>query len=171
MPKLNNKKIFAGSSLVIRLVLGAIWLVAGLIKLLDLNQSIIAVRAYHLLPYALTTVVGYGLPIIEVLIGILLLAGLRTRIVSTLSAILFVVFIFGIASVWYRGIAIDCGCFGGGGENANAFANYPWEIARDVLLAGCSVFLIFYKKPTLFSVDSLLKPIAFTELKADQMES
>ncbi len=45
-------------------------------------------------------------------------------------------FIIGIASVWARGITIDCGCFGGGGYDADAASQYPWEIARDVGLAG-----------------------------------
>ena len=31
-----------------------------------------------------------------------------------------------------RGISIDCGCFGDGGPDPDAIGRYPWEIARDV---------------------------------------
>ena len=53
--------------------------------------------------------------------------------------VLFVAFIIGIASVWARGINIDCGCFGGGGADPDAASQYPWEIARDVGLLAASL--------------------------------
>ena len=58
--------------------------------------------------------------------------GLLTRAMAAVSALLFVAFIIGIASAWARGLEIDCGCFGGGGQLDGASAKYPGEIARDV---------------------------------------
>ena len=60
--------------------------------------------------------------------------GLLTRGAAVVSGLLFVAFIIGIASVWARGISIDCGCFGGGGYDPDAMSKYPWEIARDAAL-------------------------------------
>ena len=49
-----------------------------------------------------------------------------------------VVFIIGISQAWARGLTIDCGCFGGGGNIAAAQTQYPQEIARDVGLWPCA---------------------------------
>ena len=54
-------------------------LVAGALKVVDPQASVAAVRAYELLPTGLETLVGWGLPFVEVALGLLLLAGLGTR--------------------------------------------------------------------------------------------
>ena len=69
------------------------------------------------------------------------------------------VFIIGIASVWARGITIDCGCFGGGGYDADAASQYPWEIARDVGLLVLSAYLVWLGR-TRLALDNLLFPDA-----------
>lgn len=126
-----------------RLLVGGVWLVAGLLKLPDLASSVRAVRAYQLLPEAVVPAVGYALPILEVVVGLLLLMGLLVRGAAAVSGVLFVAFIAGIASAWARGLQIDCGCFGGGGYNANAAEEYPWEIARDLGLLLASAWLVW----------------------------
>src|SRR4029079_10722390 len=87
-------------------------------------------QAHRLLPYDLTHVVGYGLPLLEILVGVLLVLGLFTRPAAVVGGVLMVVFIAGIVSVWVRGLSIDCGCFGGGGEIGAAGRNgrYAAEI-------------------------------------------
>lgn len=90
----------------------------------------LAVEAYRLLPDGLITPVGVGLPILEIVLAALLLAGFATRFSGALSGLLMVVFIAGIASAWARGLKIDCGCFGGGGEVSDP--PYLSEIVRDL---------------------------------------
>jgi uncharacterized membrane protein YphA (DoxX/SURF4 family) len=141
--------------LVLRLVVGCVWIVAGALKLPDPAQSVAAVRAYQLLPGDLVTPVGQLLPVIEIVIGVMLVIGLLTRGAAVLSALLFLAFIVGIASVWARGINIDCGCFGGGGADPDAASSYPWEIWRDVLLLAASGF-VAWLPATRLSLDNLL---------------
>ncbi len=141
--------------LIARLVIGGVWIVAGAIKLPDPAQSVAAVRAYQLLPSSIVPTVGQLLPVIEVVIGLLLVLGLLTRFAAVASAILFVAFIIGIASAWARGIEIDCGCFGGGGVDPDAASKYPWEIARDVALLLASIFVAWLPS-TRLALDSLL---------------
>jgi uncharacterized membrane protein YphA (DoxX/SURF4 family) len=128
-----------------RIVLGAVWIVAGSAKVTDLAGSVRAVRAYRLLPEGAAQVVGAGLPVVEIALGVLLLAGLGTRIAAAISSGLFIVFIVGIASAWARGLRIDCGCFGGGGDlGRQADPAYGIELARDfglLLLAALVVAL------------------------------
>lgn len=128
--------------LLARVVTGGVWIVAGALKLPDPAASVRAVRAYDLLPEAVVPTVGHLLPVVEVVVGVLLVLGLLTRPAAVVSSLLFVAFIVGIASAWARGMSIDCGCFGGGGFDADARDKYPGEIARDVALLAASVWLV-----------------------------
>ncbi len=138
--------------LLARLATGGVWIVAGVLKLPDPAASVRAVRAYDLLPEAVVPTVGHLLPVVEVLVGVLLVAGLLTRPVAVVSSLLFVAFVVGIASAWARGMSIDCGCFGGGGFDADARDRYPWEIARDLVLLAASLWLVI-RPSTRFSLD------------------
>ena len=143
--------------LIARLVTGGVWIVAGALKVTDPASSIAAVRAYELLPGSLVEPVGTTLPAVELVVGLALVVGAFTRGAAAVSALLFAAFIIGIASVWARGIEIDCGCFGGGGPKKDAAASYPWEIARDVALLAASCYLVVVRR-TRFAVDNLLFP-------------
>lgn len=131
--------------LIARLVVGGVWIVAGALKLADPYESVRAVRAYQLLPEAVVPTVGHLLPVLEIVVGLMLILGLLTRAAAAVSALLFLAFVIGIASVWVRGIEIECGCFGGGGAKAGAAALYPWEIARDAGLFALSAFLVWLR--------------------------
>ncbi|WP_436701175.1 MauE/DoxX family redox-associated membrane protein [Nocardioides sp. BYT-33-1] len=138
-----------------RLVAGGVWIVAGGLKITEPDASIAAVRAYQLLPSSLAEIVGLALPAVELVVGLALVLGVFARGAAVISALLFAAFIVGIASVWARGIEIDCGCFGGGGAKAGASSAYPWEIARDVALLAASLLVAFVRR-TRLSLDSLL---------------
>jgi uncharacterized membrane protein YphA (DoxX/SURF4 family) len=137
-----------------RLVVGGVWIVAGWLKLPDPAASVRAVRAFDLLPEAIVPTVGHGLPILEIIVGVMLVAGAGTRVAAAVSFVLQVAFIIGIASAWARGLQIECGCFGGGGTAANASDKYPWDIARDTGLAALSLLLFFFPR-TALSADRL----------------
>jgi len=125
--------------LLVRLGLAAVWLVSGAIKVSDLNQTYIAVQAYDLLPGSVSSLVAGALPFLELALGALLLLGLGTRLTAIVSIVVLVAFIGAVAQSWARGLTIDCGCFGGGGQVAPGETQYPQEIARDLgflLLAG-----------------------------------
>lgn len=123
----------------VRIGLAVVWAWAGLAKISDPAAAAQAVRVYRLLPEALVKPFGYGLPFLELALALLLLVGLGTRIAAVISGVLLLVYIGSIASVWARGISIDCGCFGGGGAVAASKTQYWQEILRDcgfLLLSG-----------------------------------
>lgn len=156
-----------------RAVLGGVLLAAGLLKVGALGESVNAVMAYRILPYELVAPVGVTLPFVEIVLGALLLAGLYTRLAGLGGALLMAAFIVGIASAWARGLALDCGCFGGGGEidAATAFGAYPWEIARDVGLLACGAWLVAFPR-TPWAVDNLrLPPVADHDADAEPAAS
>jgi uncharacterized membrane protein YphA (DoxX/SURF4 family) len=126
-----------------RLLLGAVWLVAGASKITDLDASVRAVRAYRLLPETAAQVVGAGLPVVELLLGVLLVLGTGVRAAAAVSALLMLAFVVGIASAWARGLRVDCGCFGSGGElAAGQDPDYGPELARDAALTVIALLLV-----------------------------
>lgn len=139
-----------------RLGLAAVWLIAGGTKVGDLAASGRAVNAYRVMPYELATVIGAALPFVELALGVLLLIGLATRLAAGVSAALLLVFITGIASAWGRGLSIDCGCFGSGGQLAAGQApSYLPEILRDLGFLALAGFLLIWPR-TPVSVDGWL---------------
>jgi uncharacterized membrane protein YphA (DoxX/SURF4 family) len=141
-----------------RLVVGGVWVVAGALKLPDPAGNVRSVRAYQLLPETVVPVVGHALPIVEILLGTCLLLGVLTRLSAVVSALLLTAFVIGIASVWARGLSIECGCFGGGGGVAgDPRPAYAWEIARDLGLLLLSGWLV--RRPrTPVALDNVLLP-------------
>lgn len=139
-----------------RLGLAAVWLYAGATKVGDLAASGRAVNAYQVMPYEVATAVGAALPFVELALGVLLLIGLATRLGAGVSAVLLVVFVAGIASAWARGLAIDCGCFGTGGElPPGQSPSYLPEILRDLGFLALAGFLLLRPRTPL-SVDGAL---------------
>ena len=129
-------------STVARLVLGGVLLVAGALKVADPQASVTAVRAYELLPGGLVTVVGWGLPFLEAVLGVFLLAGIAVRPTALAAGLLMVVFIAAVASAAARGLSIDCGCFGGGGRVPPGQTAYAAEIVRDLGLLALAGWLV-----------------------------
>lgn len=121
-----------------RLVLGGLFLYAGLIKAGDVTAFARDVAAYELLPYALNYLVAATLPYVEIVAGALLVANRHVRAASLLLAVLTVVFMGAIVSVLLRGLEVDCGCFGGSGATPPGLA-----LLRDFVILGLA-HLTFY---------------------------
>lgn len=138
-----------------RLVVGIVLLAAGALKIGNIPGMELAISAYQLFPYSVIQVLAYVVPFSEILLGVLLLVGLFTRLSAIASALLFLSFIVGIASAWARGLSLDCGCFGGGGEIDPAETKYFEEILRDFGLLALCVWLSVRPR-SLFSVDQWL---------------
>ena len=132
---------------VARLVLGTVWIIAGASKIGDLAASGRAVNAYRLLPYDGATFLGAVLPFLEIALGVLLIIGLATRLSAVVSAMLLGAFIIGIASAWIRGLRIDCGCFGGGGDlAADQRPQYLSATIRDIVLFALAGYLAVFPR-------------------------
>lgn len=128
----------------VRLALAGILAAAGVAKLVQPLVALQAVAAYELLPSSLVPVVGYGLPLLEVAMALLLAAGLLTRWVAVGTAGLMAMFIAAVASAWARGLSIDCGCFGGGGQVEPGQTAYLSEILRDLGFIALAVWLVIF---------------------------
>jgi uncharacterized membrane protein YphA (DoxX/SURF4 family) len=119
---------------VARALLGVVFVYAGVLKLPDPAAAERAVRAYRLLSESLVAAAAFGLPVVEIAVGLALLAGVFVRTAAVATSVMLALYIAAIASVWARGLSIDCGCFGNGGQVAAGATHYPTEIARDAAL-------------------------------------
>lgn len=167
MPDLRRARLPDLVGLLVRLVLGIVLVMAGALKVGHPETSARSVRAYQLLPFDVAGYVGYALPILEIAVGVLLVLGLFTRASAVIGGVLISAFALGIASAWARGLSIDCGCFGHGGTIAASQTQYPQEIARDVGLLACAIWLTL-RPHTAYGLDRLLFPRANPSLTADE---
>ena len=127
---------------VARLALGAIWIWASLSKLHDPRRFVQTVRAYDATPEWLSKAIGYGMPVLELCLGVLLVLGIVTRLAAAASAGLFLVFLIGLIQAAARGLELSCGCFGGGG--ATTSTSYTLDILRDVGLLALALFVVVW---------------------------
>jgi uncharacterized membrane protein YphA (DoxX/SURF4 family) len=141
-------------STLLRLVLAGVFAASGLLKVASPTESVRAVQAYDLLPYDLARSVGYALPFLEIAIALLLVVGLATRFAAGVAAVLLVAFIGAVGSAWARGLTIDCGCFGGGGQVAAGETRYLPEIGRDIALLAAAGWLVWRPRSRL-SIDHI----------------
>jgi uncharacterized membrane protein YphA (DoxX/SURF4 family) len=146
MNKSHLEKLAPWFGLVARLTLGGVLIMAGYLKFDELDKSQMAVRAYEMLPVSLANFIGLVLPFAELFMGLLLILGAATRFMGILSALLMLVFVIGISQAWARGLSIDCGCFGGGGQVEPGEANYLTPLLRDAGLAALGIYLFLYPR-------------------------
>lgn len=122
----------------LRLGLGGLFLVAGVLKLDDPVAFAVEITNYRL-GAALAPYLAPTLPVIEIVAGLALVAGPRPwrHAAALLIAGMMAVFTVAVTAAVVRGINIDCGCFGGGSGPVT------WgTVARDlVLLAGATTLL------------------------------
>jgi uncharacterized membrane protein YphA (DoxX/SURF4 family) len=124
-----------------RILLGGVLLLAGYLKAKSPAEAQMAVRAYKLLPISVANIFGLALPWLEIGGGILLIAGLAVRYSAIFGGLLMLLFVGAISQAWARGLSIDCGCFGGGGQVAAGHTKYLQEILRDLGLTLTAIFL------------------------------
>jgi uncharacterized membrane protein YphA (DoxX/SURF4 family) len=119
-----------------RLLLAAIFLVSAMGKSLDLSASAWAVHAYDLLPPGMSLAVGTVLPALEAAIGAALLLGFWTEAAALWALALGAVFAAGNVTVWIRGTAVDCHCFG----ELFRLGDHPaWALALDGVILGLAL--------------------------------
>ena len=155
------KKYLPWIGLVARLVLGGTLIVAGYLKFDELDKSQMAVRAYELLPIPLANFMGVFLPFFEIAVGILLVLGAGTRLSALASGLLMFAFMIGISQAWARGLSIDCGCFGGGGQVEPGEADYLTPLLRDTGLTLLALYLTLFPH-TKFGLDKEPKSLTQT---------
>lgn len=95
-----------------RIILGFVFIYAGILKISDPAGFSEVINNYKLLPLLFVNFFAITLPWIEVVAGLFLLFGISVKENSFIISIMLVVFIFAIVISLGRGLNIECGCFG-----------------------------------------------------------
>lgn len=142
-------------SLLCRLILGAVFAYAGVSKILDPGALAASIRSYGLgLPEWFVTISAHGLPYLEVLLGLYLIAGLFSRASAWATNLLMVVFIVALVQGALRGLEIECGCFGSATSSSGGVWGSLWLVfVRDLGLLGLGLW-IAWAGAGKFAVDS-----------------
>ena len=122
---------------VLRLLLGAVFLYAAYTKL---RQSwllfALSIDSYQMLPEWAVYAVARTLPWFELMLGVLLVAGVWLRYLSVVATTILTLFFTVMLVQYFRGAGIDCGCFGVG-EALSAKT-----LARDGVLLAAALTLV-----------------------------
>lgn len=146
--KKNKKKIMNLLVQIARIIVGVLFVFSGFVKLVDPMGSQYKFEEYFsegvlniefLIPYALQFAIV--LILLEVLLGIALLVGFRSKITVNSLKVIILFFLF---LTWYSAYynkVTDCGCFG------DAIKLTPWQsFYKDVILTVLIFFLGKYKR-------------------------
>jgi len=125
---------------VFRLVVGGVFIWAGITKIFDPLGFAQDIADYKAFPRWLSFFSALFLPWVEVFCGICLISGIFPKASALLLSVLLVSFLVLIAVTIGRGIDIDCGCFGGWSQKVD----FPL-VFSDALLLFFSLNIFLFK--------------------------
>jgi len=126
----------------LRIVLGLIFLYAGWAKTMASDQFLLALVPFTFVSGELLPWIAFILPTIEIVGGLLLLAGFR-RIGGGIILLLCLLFIGVLSWALLNDIIVACSCFG---HDETPSAGKMWlTVARDVVF-GCAALAIILEK-------------------------
>ncbi|MGH7780455.1 MAG: MauE/DoxX family redox-associated membrane protein [Candidatus Binataceae bacterium] len=140
--------------LAVALALGAVFIYAGADKIRDPLQFADSIDAFAILPMAFINLLALGLPVFEIVCGVLLIAPWTRRIGALALALSSAVFFFALLSALLRGLTLDCGCFGSG---APSRSRMWFELGLDLVLFSASLFVYFRSLKPWYSRRGLLQ--------------
>jgi putative oxidoreductase len=122
---------------IVDLIIGSVFIYAGVIKALDPIGFANDIDNYKILPWPIDVRLAFYLPWLEILCGLALIA--RRLYLGGLSILTALISVFIVATVAakVRGLDITCGCFGHVSKNWG----FSTHLALDLVLLGALLFL------------------------------
>ena len=136
----------------LRILLAVTFFLACIHKIANPYDFSLQVATYQILPLFLVNLQGVILPWVELVVAILLVAGLWTRASALVTCGMNVMFIVAIALALSADLQLQCGCFASADVGDQMSSSL---IVRDIglLIAGA---ILVYMKPDRLTVDRLL---------------
>ena len=125
------------------IVVGALFVYAGAIKLVQPVAFASDIANYHIVPWAVAVRVALYLPWLELLCGLALIFHRLFDGAVRITAVLMLIFIAASVSARARGINVSCGCFG----SASGKLSFAWHLALDLVLLAILIALWFWPRP------------------------
>lgn len=138
---MKNKKIFV---VICQVVLGLLFIYAGVRKMLDPAEFADAIAGFRFLPDLLIHPVALSIPVLEIILGIMVMLPTSWRNLAKHGAygiiLLNIAFIILLLSAWMRDLSVECGCFGLG-----IFPPSEWTlqiaIVRDIVFLAMAYII------------------------------
>ncbi len=124
---------------IVALIVGGIFIYAGVIKGMDPVGFANDIGNYKILPWPLTVRLAFYLPWLEILCGLAVILGLLYRGGLLVLTVLISIFIIASVIAKARGLDITCGCFG----HASKYLSFFGHLALDFVLLALLVALWF----------------------------
>ncbi|UCD85741.1 MAG: DoxX family membrane protein [Deltaproteobacteria bacterium] len=138
------------TSVGLRMILGAVFIWSSIDKISDPEGFIKVVESYNILPFTLSVVFAVALPWVELISGLLLIAGVYTRSSAVVLTSMLIVFLVAISINLYRGADLACGCFDVQSESGDLWLTF----VRDILLIVMGLQIFFFDRGS-FSLSTL----------------
>src|ERR1700731_1682117 len=123
---------------IVDLIIGGVFIYAGVIKALDPIGFANDIDNYKILPWAIGVGLAFYLPWLEILCGLALIAWrLYLGGLSILTALISI-FIVATVAAKVRGLDITCGCFGHASKNWG----FSTHLALDLVLLAALFILV-----------------------------
>jgi len=135
--KINAFRESPNLTTILRFIVGIIFLYASYDKILDPGSFAIAIQNYQLIPMSLSNLIAIILPWCEFFCGLFLLIGWWHKPAALLISLMTFVFIIALSIAYFRGLDIDCGCFGTGSSVSIQ------RIIEDIMLFAFSLHIYF----------------------------
>jgi uncharacterized membrane protein YphA (DoxX/SURF4 family) len=127
-------------NLLLRLFIGGMFVYAAWDKVLNPYGFAVSIRAYKIIPFALSNFVALGISWSELVAGIMLILGVMPRKAAGAIFVLLSVFTLAITTTVVRGMVIDCGCFGSEGGSSTSWILIVRNLA---LLFGTALIMLY----------------------------
>jgi putative oxidoreductase len=124
---------------IVALIIGGIFIYAGVMKIFDPVGFANDIDNYKILPWPLTVRLAFYLPWLEILCGLAVILGLLYRGGLLILTMLISIFIIASVIAKARGLDITCGCFG----HASKYLSFFGHLALDFVLLAVLVALWF----------------------------
>jgi len=125
--------------LIVRLLLGMLFLYAGVGKIVDPFGFAVDIHNYKLFPELMIGMSAVFVPWLEAVAGASLILGVSVRGSSLLIAALLISFIALIGISALRGLDVECGCFSGVKRSVGYLA-----IVEDTIMLAGALFVLFF---------------------------
>jgi uncharacterized membrane protein YphA (DoxX/SURF4 family) len=125
-----DSKIATWAGRLLRLVIGATFIYAGVVKALTPIRFTSDIHNYRLLSWSMAVALAFYLPWLEIVCGLALLLGRFYRAAVAILLALTIIFIVASAAARIRGIDISCGCFGHLSDNLS----FGWHLGLNTVL-------------------------------------
>ena len=132
-------RLLVGVDTVLRLGLGAMFLVSAWSKIQDPRLFQTMVDNYRLLPACVTALFAATMPAAEVIVGAMFIFTKWTREAAFATGAMLAMFLVALSQALFRGLDISCGCFGDAEHGASVLLT---ALVRDILLAVPTAWLM-----------------------------